>query len=41
MNNGLGGDLLTEIDAAEVNDKPFYTEHTTYAPTIVGSTYIF
>jgi hypothetical protein len=41
MNDGVGGDIYSEIDAAEINNKPLYTSHTTTAPTVEGSTYIF
>ena len=41
MNDGMGGDVLTEIDTSQIRDKPFYTEHTTTVPTLLGNTYIF
>ena len=41
MNDGAGGDVYSEIDASEINYKPLYTTHTTTAPTVEGSTYIF
>jgi len=41
MNDGAGGDSFSEIDSAEVADKPYYTEHTTSTPNIVGATYLF
>ena len=41
MNDGMSGDVLTEIDTSQVRDKPFYTEHTTTVPNLLGNTYIF
>jgi hypothetical protein len=41
MNDGAGGDTFTEIDSAEIRDKPLYTVHTTTAPSVIGATYIF
>ena len=41
MNDGLGGDVFTEIDSAFVRDKPQYIMHTTSAATVPGNTYIF
>lgn len=41
MNNGLGGDVFSEIDSGVVSEKPWYTEHTTSAATVPGSTYLF
>jgi hypothetical protein len=41
MNDGKGGDIFTEIDSAQIRNKPTYTKHTTTAATIVGATYIF
>lgn len=41
MNDGQGGDNLTEIDSVQIRNKPTYTKHTTSAPSIVGATYIF
>ena len=41
MNDGLDGNVFTEIDAAAIRDKPEYTLHTSTAPTLIGSTYMF
>jgi hypothetical protein len=41
MNDGMGGDVYSEIDSEIINNKPLYTTHTTTAPTVEGSTYIF
>ena len=41
MNDGQGGNDMVEIDSAQIRDKPWLTQHTTTAPTILGATYVF
>jgi len=42
-NDGAGGTTFTEIDAATINDKPTYTEHTTssFPASPTGKTFVF
>jgi hypothetical protein len=43
INDGLGGNVFTEIDSALVNSKPSYTQHTTttFPALSVGNTFLF
>ena len=41
MNDGLGGDIYTEIDSAAVRDKPHYLEHSTTEANVPGNHYYF
>ena len=40
MNDGLGSDTFAEIDSAEVRNKPFLSEHTSFAASFEGNSYI-
>jgi hypothetical protein len=41
MNDGLDGNIFTEIDASTIRNKPEYTLHSSTAPNLIGSTYMF
>jgi hypothetical protein len=42
MNDGQGSDLFTQIDQTQVNDKPYYFQHTTTMPSdSLAKTYLF
>lgn len=41
MNDGLGGDVYSEIDSVAIRDKPHYREHTTTQASVPGNRYFF